>query len=49
MPSGTVKCNPTKGYGFIQPNGATKDVVVHISTSSITRPAGVSVVPSRSW
>ena len=21
MPSGTVKCNPTKGYGFIQPNG----------------------------
>jgi cold shock protein len=33
MPKGTVKWfNPTKGYGFIQPQaGGAKDVFVHIS------------------
>lgn len=32
MPIGTVKWfNATKGYGFIQPNGGSKDIFLHVS------------------
>jgi CspA family cold shock protein len=57
MSSGTVKWfNPTKGYGFIQPDGGGgKDVFVHISAvekagfTSLAEGAKVTydIVPNR--
>ena len=56
MPSGTVKWfNPTKGSGFIQPEGGGKDVFVHISAvekagfTSLAEGAKVTydIVPNR--
>jgi CspA family cold shock protein len=57
VPSGTVKWfNPTKGYGFIQPDGGGgKDVFVHISAveeagfTSLAEGAKVTfdIVPNR--
>lgn len=42
MATGTVKWfNPTKGYGFIQPDGGGKDVFLHVS--AVER-AGLSTV-----
>lgn len=32
MPTGTVKWfNPTKGFGFIQPENGGKDIFLHVS------------------
>ncbi len=42
MANGTVKWfNPTKGFGFIQPDGGSKDVFLHISA---VEQAGLSSV-----
>jgi CspA family cold shock protein len=42
MSTGTVKWfNPTKGYGFIQPDDGSKDVFVHISAVERSGLAGL--------
>jgi cold shock protein len=42
MPVGTVKWfNPSKGFGFIEPEGGDKDVFVHIS---VVERAGLSTL-----
>ena len=36
MPNGTVKwCNPTKGFGFIQPDSGGADIFVHIKRANV--------------
>lgn len=36
MSNGTVKWfNPTKGYGFVQPDDGSKDVFIHISALEV--------------
>ena len=56
MPTGTVKWfNPTKGYGFIRPQGGDNDVFVHISAveraglSSLNEGQAVEFVGPRLW